>query len=87
MISVDGTLTAYENLLLFAKLYDIPSKEAKQRVKQSLEFMNLEDSAHKATKTNFPAPAGTTYFWKRGVCAFAMSIVEGVSFIPAHPFF
>lgn len=51
MISVDGTLTAYENLLLFAKLYDISSKEAKQRVKQSLEFMNLEDSAHKVVRT------------------------------------
>lgn len=51
MISVDGTLTGYENLLLFAKLYDIPSKEAKQRVKQSLEFMNLEDSAHKVVRT------------------------------------
>lgn len=51
MLSADGMLTGYENLLLFAKLYDIPSKEARQRVKQSLEFMNLEAFAHKAVKT------------------------------------
>ena len=51
MISVDGTLTGYENLLLFAKLYDIPSKEAKRRVLESLEFMNLTDHARKAVKT------------------------------------
>lgn len=51
MISVDGTLTGYENLLLFAKLYDIPSKEAKRRVWESLEFMNLTDHARKAVKT------------------------------------
>lgn len=43
MISVDGTLTGYENLLLFAKLYDIPSREAKGRVTEYLRFMNLED--------------------------------------------
>ncbi|MDP4261288.1 MAG: ATP-binding cassette domain-containing protein [Bacteroidota bacterium] len=51
MLSADGTLTGYENLILFAKLYDIPPKEAKQRVKQSLEFMNLGEFAHKAVKT------------------------------------
>lgn len=51
MLSAEGALTGYENLLLFAKLYDIPSKEARQRVKQSLEFMNLEEFAHKAVKT------------------------------------
>lgn len=51
MLSADGTLTGYENLLLFAKLYDIPSKEARQWVNQSLEFMNLEAFAFKAVKT------------------------------------
>jgi ABC-2 type transport system ATP-binding protein len=27
LVSADGNLTGYENLLLFAKLYDIPAKE------------------------------------------------------------
>lgn len=42
MISVDGSLTGYENLMLFAKLYDIPSSERKRRVEESLHFMGLE---------------------------------------------
>jgi ABC-2 type transport system ATP-binding protein len=47
MISVDGTLTGMENLLLFARLYDIPSKECKPRVLDSLAFMGLSDVANK----------------------------------------
>ena len=47
MISVDGTLTGMENLLLFARLYDIPSKECKPRVLDSLAFMGLADAAKK----------------------------------------
>jgi ABC-2 type transport system ATP-binding protein len=47
MISVDGTLTGEENLLLFARLYDIPSKECKPRVLDSLSFMGLSDAAKK----------------------------------------
>ena len=47
MISVDGTLTGMENLLLFARLYDIPSKECKKRVLDALAFMGLGDAAKK----------------------------------------
>lgn len=47
MLSVDGTLTGMENLLLFARLYDIPSKECKPRVLDSLAFMGLGDAAKK----------------------------------------
>ena len=47
MLSVDGTLTGMENLLLFARLYDIPSKECKPRVLDSLAFMGLTDAAKK----------------------------------------
>ncbi|RHX83726.1 ATP-binding cassette domain-containing protein [Leptospira stimsonii] len=45
MLSVDGTLTGMENLLLFARLYDIPGKECKPRVMEALSFMGLEDAA------------------------------------------
>jgi ABC-2 type transport system ATP-binding protein len=42
MISVDGTLTAYENLMLMAKLYDIPSKERNTRINEVLDFLELQ---------------------------------------------
>lgn len=47
MISVDGALTGMENLLLFARLYDIPLKECKPRALDSLAFMGLGDAAKK----------------------------------------
>ena len=40
-VSVDGSLTGYENLLIFAKLYDLPHREQQARIKEALEFMNL----------------------------------------------
>ena len=49
-ISADGTLTGYENLLIFAKLYDIPSKEREKRIHAAMEFMGLEKSAHKLVR-------------------------------------
>jgi ABC-2 type transport system ATP-binding protein len=50
MISVDGALTGYENLLIFAKLYDIPSAERESRVREALELMGLGDSADKLVR-------------------------------------
>jgi ABC-2 type transport system ATP-binding protein len=44
-ISVDGSLTAYENLLIFAKLYDIPRSERADRIAQGLALVGLTDSA------------------------------------------
>jgi ABC-2 type transport system ATP-binding protein len=40
-VSVDGALTGYENLLIFAKLYDLPRREQKGRIREALEFMGL----------------------------------------------
>jgi ABC-2 type transport system ATP-binding protein len=45
MLSADGALTGYENLLLFARIYGIPSGERKQRIFDSLEFMGLTTAA------------------------------------------
>ena len=42
MISVDGSLTAHENLMLMAKLYDIPSKERERRINEVLSFIDLD---------------------------------------------
>lgn len=51
MISVDGSLTAYENLKLMAQLYDIPSGEQKSRIDEILKFFDLEKNAHSLVKT------------------------------------
>ena len=40
-VSVDGSLTGYENLLIFAKLYDIPMSERQSRIRETLDFMSL----------------------------------------------
>jgi ABC-2 type transport system ATP-binding protein len=40
-VSVDGSLTGYENLLIFAKLYRLPRHEQQARVREALEFMGL----------------------------------------------
>jgi ABC-2 type transport system ATP-binding protein len=50
MLSADGTLTGYENLAIFARLYDIPRREIDPRVKDALSFMGLSDAAHKMVR-------------------------------------
>jgi len=50
-ISVDGTLTAYENLMLFARLYDIPRSECKERIQKTLAFLHLENHANALVRT------------------------------------
>ena len=50
MLSADGTLTGYENLLIFAKLYDIPRAGRAELVRAALAFMGLEDAADKPVR-------------------------------------
>lgn len=50
MLSADGMLTGYENLLLFARLYAVPRSQRRQRIMDSMEFMGLIDSAQVLVK-------------------------------------
>lgn len=45
MLSADGELTGYENLLISAKLYGIPRAQRKARIDGALEFMELASQA------------------------------------------
>ena len=40
-VSVDISLTGYENLLIFAKLYGLPRRERQERIREALDFMGL----------------------------------------------
>ncbi len=51
LLSADGTLTGFENLLLFAKLYDIPRQERIARVHNALAVMGLTDAAGVLVRT------------------------------------
>ena len=45
MLSADGELSGYENLLISAKLYRIPRAERALRIGQALAFMQMETAA------------------------------------------
>jgi ABC-2 type transport system ATP-binding protein len=50
MLSADGDLTGYENLLISAKLYGIPRAERARRIAQGFEFMELGHVAGKLVR-------------------------------------
>jgi ABC-2 type transport system ATP-binding protein len=50
-ISADGALTGYENVWLFARLYDVPRRERKERIQEVLVSMGLEDAADRLAAT------------------------------------
>ncbi len=50
-ISADGGLTGYENLLVFAQLYDIPRAEQSKRVREALAFMGLQEAGDRLVRT------------------------------------
>ena len=49
-ISVDGDLTGYENLLVFAKLFFVNREERKKRILDALEYFGLADRANELVK-------------------------------------
>lgn len=50
LLSADGELTGYENLLLSAKLYGLFYKQREKRIQSVLEFMGLLDVANRLVK-------------------------------------
>jgi ABC-2 type transport system ATP-binding protein len=50
LVSADGDLSAFENLNLYAKLYDVPSKDQADRVLSALEFMDLAQVGNKLVR-------------------------------------
>lgn len=50
-LSADGNLTGYENLLIFARLYDLPHEERGLKARQALQFMGLQEAADKLVRT------------------------------------
>ncbi|MEX2161637.1 MAG: ATP-binding cassette domain-containing protein [Anaerolineales bacterium] len=51
LLSADGSLTGYENLLIFAKLFDLPRAQRDERIHRLLEMMGLEEAAGLMVKT------------------------------------
>lgn len=45
LLSADGSLTGYENMLLSARLYGVPRRERKERIERALVRMGLADVA------------------------------------------
>jgi len=50
-LSADGELTGYDNLLIFAKTYDVPRALRADLIEECLDFMGLADAAHRLVKT------------------------------------
>ena len=50
MLSADGDLTGYENLLISAELYGLTRVERNERIAQALTFMELADAQHKMVR-------------------------------------
>jgi len=51
LLSADGGLTGYENLVLSAKLYGLPRRERQTRIADALSFMGLEPAADDLVST------------------------------------
>lgn len=44
-VSVDGELTGYENILMYARLFGVPRKERESRIKEVLDYLDLQERA------------------------------------------
>jgi ABC-2 type transport system ATP-binding protein len=50
-LSVDGTLTGYENLLILAKLYGVPRRQRLERIQAALTYVGLDSVARRLVNT------------------------------------
>ncbi len=50
LVSVDGALTGYENLLFFAKLYGVPGTLRRSRIGEALKFAELQEAADREVR-------------------------------------
>jgi ABC-2 type transport system ATP-binding protein len=50
-LSVDGTLSGYENLLIIAKLYDVPRRKRSPRIREMLSYVGLAEVAERPVRT------------------------------------
>ena len=50
-VSADGSLTGWENVMLFARLYDLPRRERNHAVAESIELMGLTASRDRLAMT------------------------------------
>jgi ABC-2 type transport system ATP-binding protein len=51
LLSADGTLTAAQNVALFARLYDVPRRQRRAAVAEVLDAMGLSDVADRPVQT------------------------------------
>jgi ABC-2 type transport system ATP-binding protein len=50
LLSADGGLTGFENLMVFARLYEVPRPERRERIREALAMMGLEEAADTPVK-------------------------------------
>ena len=50
MVSADGSMTAYENLLVSARLYHLPRAEREHEIDEALAFMGLVDARNRLVR-------------------------------------
>lgn len=50
-LSVDGTLTGYENMLIISKLYGVPRRQRLERIRLALHYVGLDSVAHRLVNT------------------------------------
>jgi ABC-2 type transport system ATP-binding protein len=51
LLSTDGTLTGYENLLISARLYHLPRSERRERIEGALDDFGLSEASDRLVRT------------------------------------